>query len=184
MPRAVVPRTAGDDRKIRLGLGGIVERDGGADANVVPPSESPLEGQVKGRQRRRVPIALGLADDQQAVEQLDPVVGGEDTPIDEAFVLRAGPATVVKRRHLHGLAEHPSPFSRSNQRTRTGTLRRVSDQPVNPASPWMRDSIQKFRPAGRVNVRNASTATGLAGEPSTALPVASSTVWLSIDPAT
>lgn len=44
-------------------------------------------------------------------------------------------------------------------------------------APWMRDSIQKFRPAGRVNVRNASTGTGSAGEPSTTWPVASSTVW-------
>ena len=46
------------------------------------------------------------------------------------------------------------------------------------------DSIQKFRPAGRVNVRNASTAAGFVGEPSTTLPVASSIVWRSIEPAT
>src|SRR4030095_3099501 len=51
-------------------------------------------------------------------------------------------------------------------------------------SPWMRDSIQKFRPAGRVNVKNASAAAGFVGEPSTILPVASSIVWRSIEPAT
>jgi hypothetical protein len=34
-----------------------------------------------------------------------------------------------------------------------------------------------------VNVKNASTGVG-GGEPSTALPVASSIVWLSIEPAT
>ena len=43
-------------------------------------------------------------------------------------------------------------------------------------SSWIRDSIQKFRPAGRMNVRNAATATGSVGEPSTTWPVASSTV--------
>jgi hypothetical protein len=74
-----------------------------------------------------------------------------------------GPRSPARRHVDHGTA---CTMLDHDEATVKGACVRACDTGLDHSS-WTTDSIQKFRPAGRVNVKNAETATGSAGTPST-----------------
>src|SRR6266536_3838394 len=72
------------DRELRVDLPGIAER-------------APQRGQ-HAPDRRRVPASLRLADDQQAVEELQALAGLEHAQVDQPLVLDARPVPGPGRR--------------------------------------------------------------------------------------
>src|SRR5207248_5522578 len=78
-----------------------VERDRGLKARMPPGAEGRRQHLADLRHDRGVGAALGLPDDEQAVEQLEALTD-EDAEIDETIVLDAPPAPGLHIRLDHG----------------------------------------------------------------------------------
>src|SRR5438874_1279033 len=100
---AVVERATANHGEVGLRLGGVVERDGRPDAHVIARSECALKGRPRPGDGRRMSAPLGLLHDEEAVEQLYPLILVEEALLDEPIVLSPGEAAGLDRRYAHVL---------------------------------------------------------------------------------
>lgn len=96
MGTRIVPQCAPDNRHVGLGLRGIVEGDRTLPANDPAVAERAGQGALNELNRRVARRALGLGDEEQAVDQLDALAWLEEALIHEALV----PA-IRQRARLH-----------------------------------------------------------------------------------
>ena len=97
----VVSRLARHDDGVRLGLRLVIESDRLLFAHVVGRAERLLERGAHEDDDGCVAPALWLAGNEQAVEQLDPVLRAEDADVDETVVSDSRHPPERKRRCLH-----------------------------------------------------------------------------------
>src|SRR5437867_8921833 len=101
MLAAVAPTHAMGDRDVGLGLGLVVERDGTLRPHQPARLERSAESVLYEPDRRVVGAVLGLAHDELAPQELEGLVRAEDADVDQALVLRAGPAPRAGRIRRH-----------------------------------------------------------------------------------
>src|SRR5882724_3088317 len=101
MLTAVAPTRAARDRDVGLGLGLVVERDGTLRPHQPARLEGSAESVLDETDRRVVRALLGLAHDELAPQELEGLARVEDADVDQAVVLRAGPAPRANRIRRH-----------------------------------------------------------------------------------
>src|SRR5256712_4231887 len=101
MLTAVAPTSAARDRDVGLWLGLVVELDGPLGPHQPARLERSAESVLYEPDRRVVGAVLGLAHDELAPQELEGLVRAEDADVDQALVLRTGPAPRAGRIRRH-----------------------------------------------------------------------------------
>src|SRR2546426_6632352 len=158
----VVSRPARHDDDVGLGLRSFVESDRLFLAHIVGAAERFLERGAYQGDGRGVASTLRLPSDEQAVEQLDPVLWAEDADVDQLVVSGPWHPPERKRWCLHG-CRHDTVTATRAQRLRPGTwdgrgLPRRGGRPARtggassssiPNTPDNRSSAMRLPAAGR-----------------------------------
>src|SRR2546422_841860 len=129
---AVVERAAANHGEVRLGLGGVIERDGGPNAHVIAWSERALKGRPHSGNGRRMFAPLRLLHHEEAVQQLDPLILLEEALVDEPIILSPGEAAGLDRRDAHALDQRYIPGGRGSTPTGGRSRRRTREEPDRP----------------------------------------------------